>query len=136
MPSTRKQRAKETRFRQSDVMSDLENMDAMLGPYPRIAFKSNFSERNMQIDLESNGPRQEVKSVSEDFRSLLNTNSSENSEVTAETARMINGDFTNQIARKLGEIKMDSNLQIQEAINSAVAEAPSGMFRQCISVSI
>ena len=31
MPSTRKQKAKEKRSRQSDVMSDLENVDIMLG---------------------------------------------------------------------------------------------------------
>ena len=34
MPSTRKQKAKEKRSRQSDVMSDLENIDVMLGVYP------------------------------------------------------------------------------------------------------
>ena len=33
MPSTRKQKAKEKRSRQSDVMSDIENLDAMLGNY-------------------------------------------------------------------------------------------------------
>ena len=33
MPSTRKQKAREKRSRQSDVMSDIENMDVMLGNY-------------------------------------------------------------------------------------------------------
>ena len=33
MPSTRKQKAKEKRSRQSDVMSDIENLDVMLGNY-------------------------------------------------------------------------------------------------------
>ena len=33
MPSTRKQKAKEKRSRQSDVMSDIVNLDVMLGSY-------------------------------------------------------------------------------------------------------
>ena len=35
MPSTRKQKAREKRSRQSDVMSDIENLDVMLGSYQR-----------------------------------------------------------------------------------------------------
>ena len=35
MPSTRKQKAKERRSRQSDNMFDLENTDVMLGNYSR-----------------------------------------------------------------------------------------------------
>ena len=33
MPSTRKQKAKERRSRQLDIMSDVENVDVMLGSY-------------------------------------------------------------------------------------------------------
>ena len=33
MPSTRKQKAREKRSRQSDVMSDIENLDVLLGNY-------------------------------------------------------------------------------------------------------
>ena len=53
MPFTRKQKAKEKRSRQSDVMSDIENLDVMLG-----ARSVSHTENN--------------------FRSLLNTNPSEN----------------------------------------------------------
>ena len=35
MPSTGKQKAKEKRSWQSDVMSDIENLDVMLGSYQR-----------------------------------------------------------------------------------------------------
>ena len=34
MPSTRKQKAKDKPSRQSDVMSDFENLDVTLGNYP------------------------------------------------------------------------------------------------------
>ena len=35
MPSTRKQKAKEKLSRHSDVLSDIENLDVMLGNYQR-----------------------------------------------------------------------------------------------------
>ena len=44
MPSTRKQKAEENRFRQSDVMSDIENLDVMLGSYQRD--NREMQERN------------------------------------------------------------------------------------------
>ena len=37
MPSTRKQKAKERRSRQLDIMSDVENVDIMIGSYTRDA---------------------------------------------------------------------------------------------------
>ena len=48
MPSTRKQKAKEGRSRQLDIMSDVENVDVILGNYSRD------DERDNQIDSESN----------------------------------------------------------------------------------
>ena len=43
MPSTSKQKAKEKRSGQSDVMSDIENMDVMLGNFP----EDNFERQEM-----------------------------------------------------------------------------------------
>ena len=37
MPSTRKQKAKERRSRQLDIMSNVENVDIMIGSYTRDA---------------------------------------------------------------------------------------------------
>ena len=42
MPSTRKQRAKERRSRQVDLMSDVEDLDVMLGSYSRNEMESNL----------------------------------------------------------------------------------------------
>ena len=60
--------------------------------------------------------------VGEDFRSLLNTNSRENSEVTVETTRLINEENSNQMSRRLNEIKSSLNSQIQNAISAAIAD--------------
>ena len=90
MPSTRKQKAKEKSSRQLVVMSDLENMDVMLGNYSRNDLDS---QKQTEGDSESN-ELQTVNPTSEDFRSLNNTNSRENSEITRETARNIANEIT------------------------------------------
>ena len=89
MPSTRKQKAKERRSRQVDLMSDTENLDIMLGFYSRNELESNSIDRNDDIDHESDRTRQDVAQNSKDFRSLLNSNSRENSESTIETIRIL-----------------------------------------------
>ena len=122
MPSTRKQKAKERRSRQLDMMSDVENVDIMLGSYSRDDEENDISENVVNLDSGSNGPQQSSNVIGEDFRFLLNTNSRENSEITIETTRMINEEISNQMSRKLNEIKSSLNNQIQDAISSAITE--------------
>ena len=72
MPSTRKQRAKKRRSRQVDLMSDVEDLDVMLGSYSRNEMESNSGDRNDEVDLASDRTRGDVVQNSEDFRSLSN----------------------------------------------------------------
>ena len=89
MPSTRKQKAKERRSRQLDMLSDVENVDILLGSYSREDKDNNADETEAYLDSGSNRPQQSSNVIGEDFRSLLNTNSRENSEITIDTTRMI-----------------------------------------------
>ena len=120
MPSTRKQKAKERRSRQLDIMSDTENIDIMLGSYSRDDERNEQSENELNLDSGSNRPHQNPNLVGEDFRSLLKTNSRENSEITIETTRMINEEISNQMSGKLNEIKTSLDSQIQNAISAAI----------------
>ena len=122
MPSTRKRRAREKRARQSDVMSDVENLDIMLGTYSRkeVAELENNSEAG--LDLEPGRRQQSTSGTIDNFRSLLNTNLSENSEITTATNRIINSEISSQISRKLEEMKSDLNSYILEVINFAIEE--------------
>ena len=112
MPSTRKQKAKERRSRQLDMVSDVENVDTMLGSYSRDD-ENNVSENEVNLDSGSSRPQQSSNVIREDFRSLLNTNSRENSEITIETTRLINEENSHQMSRKLNEIKTSLNSQLQ-----------------------
>ena len=52
----------------------------------------------------------------------MNTNTSENSEITAETSRAINSEISSQMSRKLEEMKSDLYSHILNAIDSVIAE--------------
>ena len=94
----------------------------MLGNYSRNDLDCQPGERETEGDLESNR-LQAANPAKENFRSLINTNSREYSEILAKKiARMINKEIKTQVTIKLDEIREDLNTQILEVINSAIAE--------------
>ena len=103
MLSTRKQKA--NRSRQLDMLSDVENVDIMLGRYSRNHEEDNASENEVNLDSGSSRPQHSSYVIGEDFRSLLNTNCRENSEINIETTRIISKEISSQMSRKLNEIK-------------------------------
>ena len=60
MPFTTKQKAKEKHSRQSDVMSDLENMDVMIGIFPRNDYKNHPDGREIEVNSQSDEPHENV----------------------------------------------------------------------------
>ena len=122
MPSTRKQEAKEKRSRQSDVMSDIENLDVMLGNYANGDSRGQDTVDQLEIDPESSRRQQGFDQEESNYRYLLHNNLSENSEITAETNRAISSEISSQMSRKLEEMKSDLNSHILEVINSAIDE--------------
>ena len=117
MPSTRKQKAKERRSRQLDMLSDVENVDIMLGSYSRDEEENMTSGNEVNLDSGSSRPQQNSNVIGEDFRSLLNTNSRENSGSTVETTRMISKEISNQMSRKLNEIRNSLNSFLLDSRN-------------------
>ena len=118
MLSNRKQKAKERRSRQADLMSGVENLDVMLGSNSRNAEKSNSEDRDTDADFGSNRPRPDMVQNSEIFMSFLNANSRENSEMTNETTRLINSEVT----KRIEELKNDLNSQMMESVSSAITK--------------
>ena len=90
----------------------------MLGSYSRDDEDVNISENGVNLNSGSSRPQQSSNLIGEDFRSLLNTNSRENSEIAIDTTRLINEEISNHMSRKLNEIKTSLNSQIQDAITS------------------
>ena len=122
MPSTRKQKAREKRSRQSDVMSDLENMNVMLGNYQENQSDVDLNE-NVEVDSRSNGTRTDMVRICEDFRTLLASEDRDRCETTMETNRLISEEISHQMNRKIDELKRNLDTQITESINSAIHES-------------
>ena len=118
MPSTRKQRAKERRSREVDLMSDAETLDISLGSHSRNEPENNSVDENDEMDRESDRTRHDMAQNSEDFRSLLNSNNKENSESTVETMRLV----SSEISKQMDGLRKDLNLLIVESINSVINE--------------
>ena len=72
------------------------------------------------MELESRGLHRNTNPVSEDFGSLLNIKSSENSGITAETKDNKYSEIANQMSTKLEELKSDRNTKILQAISTAI----------------
>ena len=104
MPSTKKQKAKVKRSRQSHVMSDIENCDVMLGSYQRDYSETQESNNGSKIDPRSNRLEENSNQNENDYRSYLNTNPSENSCLTVETSKAISSEIPSQMSKKFEEI--------------------------------
>ena len=100
----------------------MENVDIMLGSYSWDDERNDQSGNELNLDSGFNGPQQSFILAGEDFRSLLITNSRENSEISIETTRIIGDETASQITRKFNAIRSSLNLQIQEAIYTAITE--------------
>ena len=132
MPSTRKQKAKEKRSRQSGVMSDLENMNVMLGNYSGNHSDEELNE-NIEVDSRSNGTRTDMVRNCEAFRTLLSSDDRIRSEIPVETTRFIADEIAQQMSRKLDEFKRDLNTQITDSINSVIHDSKLPAIQNSLS---
>ena len=100
MPSTRRQKAKARRSREADILSDMENMDILLG-------NPNLAENRLDFDL-----------VSErSYRQTRDTNSQENeNRTTSENANDLRNEMNMRISQEMNGLMSTVNSQIQRAI--------------------
>ena len=103
-------------------MSDVEILDVRLGTHSRNERAEQENKSEKHLDLEPGRHQQSTSRTDDNFRSLLNTNLSGNSDFTAETNRMINSEISSQMSRNLEEVKSNLNYLISIVINSAIEE--------------
>ena len=76
----------------------------------------------IEADLESDRLHRENSQAGENVRSFVNTNTSENSEITAKTNRAIKSEISSQLSKKLAEVRLHLNAHVLEVIISAIEE--------------
>ena len=135
MPSTRKQKAREKRARQSHVMSHVENLDVMIGTYTRNELDERENNSELEMDLGSGRRRENTNLVGENIRSSLNANMIVNSEITDVSSRAFNSENSPQMSRRFEEIKSNLNSHISEVLNTAIEEKVLPSIRSVVEVS-
>ena len=103
-------------------MSDLENMNIMLGNYPENQSDADLNE-NVEVDSRSNRTITDMVRNCEDFRTLLTSEDRNRCETTMETNRLFSEEISYQMNRKIDELKRNSDTQITESINSAIHDS-------------
>ena len=83
-------------------------------------------EGEIEADL---GPEQGNSQTRENFRSLLITNASENSEIRAETSRVINLETSSQLSRKLEVVKLDHKAHVLERLTRQLRKGYYQLFK-------
>ena len=86
------------------------------------------------MDLRSRRRQENTDLSGENIRSSLNANMSVNSEITAETSRAINSQFSTRMSR-FEEIKSDLNSHILEVLNAAIEGKVLPTIRSAVGVS-
>ena len=129
MPTTKKQK-KARKSRGLEMLSDIENLDIMLG-------ENHFNAREREGSLNSNLPRRSRSFASKEpenedgniGRNQRNVNSRTNTEcdrnsLTGNSSAEINrlsSELNSRISREMDEMMNSVNVQIQRAINDAIS---------------
>ena len=92
-------------------MSDIDNLDVMLGSYQRNNSGTQDGNNENEIDLRSNRRGESLIQNENDYRSYLNTNLSENSCSTVETRRLSGQKFCHKCLGSLKRCKHAETLR-------------------------
>ena len=132
MPSTRRQKAKPRKSREMDMMSDMDDLDVMLGngdsnPIER-ELADAIEQSSVQGDIETNMHQRD------DYRDFT----CENDSVRQNDVRQSFETFTNELNLRLSQ-EMDSMMsmmhnQINRAISTAIAERVILDIRNIVSL--
>ena len=119
MPSTRKQqKAKSRRSREADIMSDLENMDVMLG-------SPHFDEMDTENrSLNGNSEPRGGSSNENEIRTYNRTNSHRGPEISETIERKLENmanEMNSRISQELDGLLFTVNTQVQRAIDNAIS---------------
>ena len=101
-------------------MSDIENLDVMLGSYQRDESEAKDRNDDNEIDSGSIRRKEGLNRNEKDFRSYLNTNLSESSCLTVEPSRAISSEISSQMSRTFEEMQKSLNSQILDIIIAAI----------------
>ena len=120
MPSTRRQKAKARKSREMDMLSDIENMDVMLGNGG-----SNPIERELTDAIEQSSVQGDVKSnghLGNQYTSFAYENNLPRQDDTRQSLETFSNEFNLRLSQEMDSMMSMMHSQINRAISNAIAE--------------
>ena len=118
MPSTRRQKAKARKSREMDILSDMDNLDVMIG-------NENPLERELAgvIDQSSVHGDMEIGSHSRnDFRDFIHENEPHGQNDIRQSFETFSNEFNLRLSQEMDSMMAMVHGQINRAISTAIAE--------------
>ena len=120
MPSTRRQKAKARKSREIDILSDIENMDVMLGNGD-----GNLIERELADAIEQSSVQGDIESnmhSRDQYASFTYENNLPRQCDVRQSFETFSNEFNLRLSQEMYSMMSMMNSQINRAINTAIAE--------------
>ena len=120
MPSTRRQKAKARKSREMDMMSDLDNLDVMLGNG-----NSNPLERDLADAIEQSSVQGDIESnihTRDQYGGFTFENSSYRQNDVRQSFEIFSNEFNLRLSQEMDSMMPMMHSQINRAITNAIAE--------------
>ena len=120
MPSTRKQKAKDRKSREMDMMSDFENLDVMLGSTNNNPIERELTEA---IDQSSTHGDADTNAYQEnEYRNYLHENDLQRQNEVRQSFETFSNEFNHRLSQEMDSMMSMMHSQINRAITTAIAE--------------
>ena len=120
MPSTRKQKAKARKSREMDMMSDIENLDVMLGNSNNNPIEKELAEA---IDQSSTHGDSDTNAYQEiEYRNYLHENDLLRQNEVRQSFETVSNEFNLRLSQEMDSMMSMMHSQINRAITTALVE--------------
>ena len=120
MPSTRRQKAKARKSREMDILSDIENMDVMLGNE-----NNNPIERELADAIEQSSVQGDIESnthLGNQYASFTYENNLSRQNYIRQSFETFSNEFNLRLSQEMDSMLSMMHNQINRAINNAITE--------------
>ena len=120
MPSTRRQKAKARKSREMDILSDIENMDVMLGNED-----SNPIERDLADAIEQSSMQGDIESseqLGNQYTNFTYENNLPRQSDVRQSFEMFSNEFNLRLSQEMDSMMSMMHSQINRAISNAITE--------------
>ena len=120
MPSTRRQKAKAKKSREMDLMSDIDNLDVMLGSRDKNPIEKELPDAIKQSSVQGDYETNEFQRTN--YRNLVQENEPPGQNEVRRSFETFSNEFNLRLSQEMDSMLSMVHNQINRAINTAISE--------------